>query len=342
MSEIEKKAKKSELLNMFKPPKPISQGFPDFVKELTYMTLVIMGFFWCGASFHTLMHGYKHYKTSDFQGWDVNKVPYTCNVPPKDGDSMFTLKTSSSAYCANGLETIWGVFPEIIEWYQNSLKGVFSSSRTILMRLIMQVRGNYTKEVPSEGTSGFLGLMASSIIGGTAVFASPVLACCLILFYGFYNLKKFFFVMNPSLKDETGDILGTGSWWIGNGSDSYLSPVFWAKIAKWCCYNGAFFLIGLALMLASAPLYVLLAMMYWVTTFAAKGDKTFGKEGKFNDIWNILKKHSVGIASLWILLGGLIAWKNLGFGATIASLVVLILHMGMNFYGYMSNEKVDI
>jgi hypothetical protein len=342
MSEIEKKAKKSELLNIFKPPKPISKGLPDFVLELIYMTVVLIVFFWCGASFHTLMHGYKHYKTSDFQGWDINKVPYTCDVPPKESDTMFTLKTSSSAYCANGLETIWGVFPEIIEWYQNSLKGVFSSSRMILMRLIMQLRGNYSKEIPSEGASGFFGLMASSIVGGTAVFASPALACCLILFYGFYNLKNFFFVTNGSLKDELGEIMGTSSWWIGNGNESYLSPVCWTKIAKWCCFNFLFFLIGLCLMLVSVPLYVLVAMLYWVTSFAAKGDKTFGKVGKFNDIWKILKKHSIGISSLWILLGGYIAWRNLGFGATIASIVVLILHMGMNFYGYVNKENIDL
>ena len=83
-------------------------------------------------------------------------------------------------------------------------------------------------------------------------------------------------------------------------------------------------------------------MLYWVTTFAAKGDKSFNKEGKFNDIWKILKTHSAGIASLWILLGGFIAWKNLGFGATIASIVVLILHLGMNFFGYVNKENVDI
>jgi hypothetical protein len=342
MSKLEESAKKSEVLNIFKPPKPISQGFPDFVKELAYMTLVLIGFFWCGASFHTLMHGYKHYKTSDFQGWNVNKVPYTCDVPPKDGDSMFTLKTSSSAYCANGLDTIWGVFPEVIEWYQGTLKSVFSSSRMILMRLIMQFRNNYSKETPVHGTSGFLGLMLSSIIGGAAVAVSPALACCLILFYGIYNLSNFFFVMNPSLKDEMGGPKGAWSWWIGNGNDSYVSPVFWVKVAKWFCFNGVFSLIGLCLLFATVPLYVLFSMLYWVTSFAAKGDKTFNKEGKFNDILKVLKKHSVGIASLWILLGGYIAWRNLGFGATIAAIVVLILHMGMNFYGYINKENIDI
>jgi hypothetical protein len=346
-TKTDEKLQKSELLNIFKPPKPIQIGFTDFIKELAIMTVVLIVFFWCGASFHTLMHGYKQYKMSDFQGWDVNKVPYTCDVPPKDGDSMFSLKTSSSAYCPNGLETIWGIFPEIIDWYQNTSKDIFSSSRKILMRLIMQVRGNYVKSTPPEDTSGFFGLMASSIIGGTAVFASPALAACLILFYGFTNIKHFFFVMNETIvlknKDGTNDIGGAeGSWWIANGNDSYVSPAFWIKIAKWCGFNFVFFLIGLCLMFASVPLYMLSSMSYWVTMFAAKGDKSFNKEGKFNDIWNILKNHGTGIASFWILLGGLIAWKNLGFGATIAAIVVLILHMGMNFYGYMKGDSINI
>jgi hypothetical protein len=348
MSKAEKTAKKTELLNIMKPPKPLKEGLPDFVRDLLYMTAVLIIFFWCGASFHTLMHGYGTYKTSDFKGTNVNKPPYSCDTPATKGESMFSLNSTSSVYCAKGMETLWGVIPEFIEWYQNSLKDIFSSLRYILMRLTMQVRDNYPKAVPEEGASGFFGLMASSIIGGTAVFASPVIAVCLIVFYGiFMNLGKFFFVNNPDivLKDSEGNDLrgeAEASWWIANMDDSYFSLGFGAKIGKWLFFNFVFFLIGLCVMFMSLPIYVLFSMLYWVTTFAAKGDKAFNKEGKFNDIWKILKKHSVGIASLWILLGGYIAWRNLGFGATIAAIAVLILHLGMNFFGYVNKENVDI
>ena len=261
---------------------------------------------------------------------------------------MFSLNSTSSAYCAKGMETLWGAIPEFIEWYQNSLKDVFSSLRYILMRLTMQVRDNYPKSEPEEGASGFFGLMASSIIGGTAVFASPAIAACLIVFYGiFMNFGKLLFVNNPDiiLKDKEGNDLpgeAEASLWIANMNDSFFSPAFGIKLGKLLFFNFVFFLIGLCVMFASVPIYVLFSMIYWVTTFAAKGDKAFKKEGKFNDIWKILKKHSVGIASLWILLGGYVAWRNLGFGATIAAIVVLILHLGMNFYGYVAKENVDI
>ena len=318
MSEIEKQSKNTELLNLFKPPKPLNVGFMDFIKELIYMTVIVIIFFWCGASFHTLMYGYQSYKSTNFKGVNIDDEPYT----------------SSSVYNAKGMERFWTVFPEIIDWYQGTLKDVFSSGNYLLMRMIMLLRDNYTDEIPKKGL-GFFGLMVSSVISGIAIFTSPVIAILLILGFGFLNIKHFFFT------SKVGMPMGL---WTGNGNESFFSPAFWLKLGKFFIFpNNILLLIGLCLMYATVPGYIFLAMLYWVIVFAAKGDKNyFNKDGKFNQIWQILKKHSMGIASFWLLIGGLIAWRNLGFGATIAAVLVLILHLGANFFGYSSKEEINI
>ena len=341
------KKEKSTLAKMFKPPKKISKGLPDFLKELVYMTIAVIIFFWFGSSFHVLMNGYRTYKSTDFKGVDVNSVPYTCDKPPPEGENYTSLNYSDSLYCANGLETLWGVFPEIIEWYQNTLKDVFSTSRTTLMKIIRQVRGNYVNDEPAEGMKGFLFLMFSGLASMVSVFGAGVAVALYVIFYSFMNMKHLFFVNNPYivLKSQDGsDAVGEAefSTWIANGNDSYLTFAFGYKCLKFLFYNLAFWAVGLAVLLVSCPTYLQGAMLYWITLFPSFGDKSFKKEGKYDTIWKILLKHGKYIATLWIILAGWLANRNLGFGAAISAILVLILHLGLNFFGYTNKEKVNI
>ena len=340
-----KTAKETEIYKLFKPPKPIEIALPQFFKDLIVGTVVLLIFFWFGSSFHVLMNGYKTYTSRDFKGVDVNDVPYTCNVPPKPGDDFSSLETSSSAYCANGLETLWGIFPEFIDWYQGTLKDTFSSSRLMLMQLIKQFRGSYPSKEPVSGIKGFGHLMLSGIVSCVSVFGSAVVGILMLLFHSSMNLKNYFYVNNPyvELKDKDGNRMqgaSEESIWIGNGNENPFTLAFGLKFAK--LHNIVLWAIGLVIQLITVPIYFLFAMLYWITGFAANGSKLFKREAGLPHIWNILYKNGKWIATTWIIMAGIIAYENLGFGGTLSAILVGILHLGLNFFGYVFKEDVDI
>ena len=335
----------NKTINFFKPSRPIQEALPDFLRDLIILTVVTIIFFWFGASFHILMNGYRLYKQSDFKGTDVTKPPYTCHNIPKEGTSVFSLDHSSSVYCANGFETLWGWFPEIIEWYQHTLKDTFSSSRTGLMKLLKTFRSNYKERNVEEGYKGFLFLLFSSLISFVTVFTAPVSSALILLFYCFRNIGHFFFVNNPdiTLKREDGtDDKGAAefSWWIGNGNDEIFTLAFGAKCMKW--YNIVLWAIGLGVLMGTVPLYILFSMLYWILVMPSSGAKIFNRTGDLTGIWDIIYKQGKNITTLWLLIAGGIAYKHIGFGGFLSALAVALLHMGINFYGYVFKEEVNI
>ena len=345
-NKTKEKLKESELLNIIKPPKPLKVGLPNYARDLLYMTAAVIIFFWCGASFHVLMYGYKmNYNKSDFKGINIDNVPYTCDSPPNDDESFFSLDTSSSAYCLKGfaLEGAWktGIFTEVIDFVQNTLKETFSTGRYGLSRIISMVREGYKREEPKEGISGFGSLFVSSLIAVMTVFGGPMMLGVLLAFYCLINFKHFLFTLRPEMEGVEGV---DDSTMIGNGNTDFVSAEFIYKCWKLLFGNILLYFASFFIIIFSVPAYIFFAMIYWITIFAARGDSNSShfKQGNLEGIMKILANNGKWIATLWLIFAGMIGFSHLGFGATIAAGVALILHLGMNFFGYLTKDKEDI
>ena len=343
-NKTKEKLKESELLNIIKPPKPLKVGLPNYARDLLYMTAAVIIFFWCGASFHVLMYGYKmNYNKGDFKGVNIDDVPYTCDSPPNDDESFFSLDSSSSAYCLKGLalEGAWktGIFTEVIDFVQNTLKETFSTGRYGLSRIISMVREGYKREEPKEGISGFGSLFVSSLIAVMTVFAGPMMLGVLLFFYCLINIKHFYFTLRPEMEGVEGV---DDSTMIGNGNTDFVSAEFITKCCK--IYNILFYFAALFIIIFTVPAYIFFSMIYWITIFASRGDSNSShfKEGKLESIMKILANNGKWIATVWLIFAGMIGYSHLGFGATIAAVVALLLHLGMNFFGYLTKNKEDV
>ena len=343
-NKTKEKLKESELLNIIKPPKPLKVGLPNYARDLLYMTAAVIIFFWCGASFHVLMYGYKmNYNKGDFKGINIDDVPYTCDSPPNDDESFFSLDSSSSAYCLKGfaLEGAWktGIFTEVIDFIQNTLKDTFSTGRYGLSRIISMAREKYKREEPKEGFMGFTSLFGSSLIAVMTVFGGPGLLSVLLAFYCLMNFKHFLFTLRPEMEGVEGV---DDSTMIGNGNTDFISAEFIIKCCK-LFYNILLYFVSFIVLMLTVPAYIFFAMIYWITIFVARGDSNSShfKEGNLEGIMKILANNGKWIATLWLIFAGMIGYSHLGFGATIAAGVALLLHLGMNFFGYLTKDSKD-